>query len=482
MSPRNDNLLDRPILSLSNSDHLDSRALCEGTLITGGAGTGKSSCSGKKLAHGLLRDPNTGGLVLTAKAEETENWIRYAKECGREKDLIIFNAESGHCFDPLHYEWTRPGRGAGDLESIIDFFSTLVSIGKKEVGHGHDPFWERGNEQLMRNVIKLLDLAGERISIANIDRAIKSLPTRPYEYEEKAWQEASYCAQLINGVRARQDTLSPDQWSDLDFATQYIFNKWPSFDERPRSSLEMTWSGMADKFLFNPFNRLFCSGKCSFTPEQTTHERKIVICDFPLLEYGHETGRTINVILKLIFQRAWLRRNLAESPNPVFLWQDEFQYFVTRRDNFFQQTCRGSRVAVVCLTQNILNLAEELGEAQPGSKTKSFLGNLAIKIFHQQNDTETCQYAADQIGKEYRYLDSFNASSGEQSHSQSSFGGSRHLAHVVEPIEFTRLIKPDSANPLSQAIVYQSGKTFNASKTQGNPRGTNYLSVFFSRE
>ena len=62
-----------------------------------------------------------------------------------------------------------------------------------------------------------------------------------------------------------------------------------------------------------------------------------------------------------------------ESPNPVFLWQDEFQYFVTRRDNFFQQTCRGSRVAVVCLTQNILNLAEELGEDQPGSKTKSFL-------------------------------------------------------------------------------------------------------------
>src|SRR5580704_5808178 len=73
--------------------------------------------------------------------------------------------------------------------------------------------------------------------------------------------------------------------------------------------------------------------------------------------------------------------------------QDEFQYFVTRRDNFFQQTCRGSRVAVVCLTQNILNLSEELGEAQPGSKTKSFLGNLGLKIFLQQNETETCNYA-----------------------------------------------------------------------------------------
>jgi len=445
-------------------------------------GTGKSSCSGKQLAYGLLSAPKSGALILTAKAEETRNWITYAKVCGRQKDLIVFNADSGFVFDPLHYEWTRPGRGSGDLESIIDFFSTLISIGKKEIGHGHDPFWERGNEQIMRNVIKLLDLAAERISIAAIDRVIKSLPTRPGEYEEERWQRESYCAQLIAAIRARQDTLTQEQWSDLDFATQYIFNKWPAFDERPRSSLEMTWSGMADKFLFNPFNRLFCSGKCSFTPEMTTHDGKIVICDFPLLEYGHETGRLINVILKLIFQRAWLRRNLLESPNPVFLWQDEFQYFVTRRDNFFQQTCRGSRVAVVCLTQNILNLSEELGEDQPGSKTKSFLGNLAIKIFHQQNDTETCNYAADQIGKEYRYLDNFNAGNSDNNNSHMGVGGSRQLTHIVEPIEFTRLIKPDSTNPYAQAIVYASGKTFNATKTEKNPKGCNYLSVLFSRE
>ena len=223
-------------------------------------------------------------------------------------------------------------------------------------------------------------------------------------------------------------------------------------------------------------------GKCSFSPSMAMQDHKVILCDFPLLEYGHETGRTINVILKLIFQRAWLRRDLADSPNPQFLWQDEFQYFITRRDNFFQQTCRGSRVAVVCLTQNILNLSEELGEAQPGSKTKSFLGNLAIKIFHQQNESETCQYASDQIGKEYRYLDSYNTSANEQNQSHTGVGGSRQLAYILEPIEFTRLSKPDSDNPLAQAIVYQSGKTFNATKTERNPKGSNYLSVFFSRD
>jgi hypothetical protein len=91
---------------------------------------------------------------------------------------------------------------------IIDFFSTLVSIRKKEMGHGHDPFWERGNEQVMRNVIKLLELAGERISIASIDRVIKSLPTRPGQFEEEGWQKDPYCAQLIESIKARRGTLT----------------------------------------------------------------------------------------------------------------------------------------------------------------------------------------------------------------------------------------------------------------------------------
>ena len=35
---------------------------------------------------------------------------------------------------------------------------------------------------------------------------------------------------------------------------RFVFSKWAGFDERPRSSLEMTWGGMSDKFLFNPLN------------------------------------------------------------------------------------------------------------------------------------------------------------------------------------------------------------------------------------
>jgi hypothetical protein len=70
----------------------------------------------------------------------------------------------------------------------------------------------------------------------------------------------------------------------------------------------------------------------------------------------------------------------------------------------------------------------------------------------------------------------------DASHTHASVGGHKQLVHVIEPIEFTRLTKPDANNPLAQAIVYQSGKPFNATKTSANPRGRNYLPVFFSRE
>lgn len=309
-------------------------------------------------------------------------------------------------------------------------------------------------------------------------RLIQSLPSRPGEFDEEAWQQESYCASVIRAIRERKESVTPAQWSDLDVATHFVFKRWPSFDERPRSSIEMTWAGMADKFLFNPLSRLLRSGRATFVPELTTHQGKIVIVDFPTLQYGHETGRLINILVKLVFQRAWLRRDLAQSPNPVFLWQDEFQHFVTRRDNWFQQTCRSARVSVVCLTQNILNLSEELGEQQPGSKTKSFLGNLGLKIAHQQNCTDSQLYMADLIGRRYVFLDSFNS----DPRGGASVGGSQQLVYNVEPSAFSQLAKPNGVSPISTAIVYRGGETFTSTITPDNPRGRNYLTVAFSRD
>jgi hypothetical protein len=484
MSPRDENILDRPVFAFSEQDAVPLRALVQGgTLVVGDPGSGKSSTVGKQVACALMR-AGLGGLFHAVKSEDRDSFIAWARECGREKDIVVFNEASRLRFDPLAYEWSRPtGRGAGDVEGIIDYFSTLLTMGKPQ-GGTTERFWELAAEQAMRHAIKLIQLAAEPLSIVNIHRAISSFPTHPGQHDEEGWQEQSYTATLINAIRDRKDTLTEHQWQDLETATAFVFSRWPNYDERPRGSIEMTFAGMADKFLFHPLRGIFASGAYDFTPEQTTHNRKLVIVDFPILEYGKETARLINVMVKLTFQRAWLRHQYKPGCcNGAMLFQDEFQLLTHRFENHFVQVCRSSAIAVLCMTQTILNVAEEMGEAQPGSKTKAFLSNLGIKIALRTTCPETCNYFSDVIGKEYQYLSNFSTSNGQQpNQSHTSLGGSRQLAHIIEPIEFTRLLRPDGRNPFAEAIVYCGGETFNATRTERNPRGLNHLRVVFSRD
>ena len=477
-----DDLLDRTILNLSKSDWLTPRSLIQGgVLITGGLGQGKSSTSLRQLVYGLLR-ARLGGLFCTVKSSDTQDYLALIKAAGREKDHIVFSVESGLRFDPLAYLWAN-GRGAQDVEAVIDFFSTLLSIGKQHLGVNNDRFWELAAEQAMRHAIHLIRLARAPLSIVTVANTIASFPTAPGQEETEEWQKTSYTASLIEQIRARKDELSETDWKDLEVATQFVFTKWASYDEKPRGSIEMTFAGMADKFLFSPFREMFASGTYDFRPEEMTHAGKLVILDIPVLQYGRETSRLMQIIVKLVCQRQWLSH--AYKPgccNGAMLVQDEFQMLMSRFENHFVQVCRGSAIVPIFSTQTILNLDEEMGESQPGPKSKAFLNNLSIKIAHNSGGCpDTCQYLADTIGKEYRYIDGFHASEGG-GHTHTGVSGQKQLAHIVEPIEFTRLMAPDGQNPCAEAIVYLGGKAFNATKTEKNPRGRNYLKVTFSRE
>jgi hypothetical protein len=475
-------ILDAKVIGLSAKDWLLFRQMTQGgTLISGRLGSGKSSTSLKQLIYGLLR-LGVGGLFCTTKPEDTENYIAYAKACGREKDIILFNIENDLTFDPLAYLWQN-GRGKGDVEAIIDFFGTLLSLGKQHLGINNDRFWELASEQAMRHAIHLINLSNEPLSITSIYRAIQSFPSRPGEHEEKAWQDTSYTASLIDSIRRRKDSLTETQWKDLTVATEFVFGKWASYDEKPRSSIEMTFAGMADKFLFSPFREKFCSGTYSFSPEQATHEHKLIILDTPVLACGRETARLIQILIKLVFQRAWLRHSYQPGCcHGAVLVQDEFQMLISRFENHFVQVCRSSAIAPIFITQTILNLAEEMGESQPGSKTNAFLNNLSIKIAHSSTCPDTCEYLSRVIGREYTYLENFNAGSSGLGQTHTSVGGSRHLAHIVEPIEFTRLLTPDGENPNAEAIVTVGGAIFKATVTPRKPQGSNFIRVLFSRE
>ena len=477
-----DKLLDRIVLGLSKNDFLTVRALINGgVLITGGLGQGKSSTSLRQIIFALLMT-GLGALFCTVKASDTADYLALIKAAGRAKDIVVLSVENGLRFDPLAYLWAS-GRGAGNVESIIDFFDTLLALGKQTLGNNNERFWELAAQQAMRHAIHLIRLAKEPMSIVNVARAIQSFPKEPGQENTPEYEQTSYTASLINTIRRRKAELSEIDWKDLEVAAEFIFNTWANYDPRPRGSIEMTFLGMADRFRFSPWREMFASGTYDFTPEQITHERKLVLLDVPILQFGRDTSRLIQLIVKLTCQRAWLSH--AYNPgccNGAMLVQDEFQTLFSKFENHFVQVCRGSAIVPLYATQTILNVAEEMGEHQPGPKSKAFLNNLGIKIAHNSAGCpDTCQYLADTIGKEYRYLDAFNSGEGG-GHTHTGVSGQKHLAHIVEPIEFTRLMAPDGQNPCAEAIVYLGGKSFNATKTEKNPRGRNYLKVTFSRE
>jgi hypothetical protein len=469
-------VLDHTLISLTGVDVIKARDGVEGMLITGSPGSGKSSTAFKQMALAMLK-AGYGGLVLSSKREEPELWMKYAEICGRREDVIRFSPEGDQCFDPLFHVFNMPGRGAGDVESVISGINALLAIGHPNSGGGSsDRFWELETERAMRATIKAMYIAREPISIVTMNNFIQSLPTEKDQHKDAEWQNHSYCGEVLMKIRLRNDAggFSPDEADDVDMVLWFICNKWPGLHERERGIVAATWYGMADRFLYQPYKRLFSNGICTFVPEMCTHEGKIIICDFPVLETGQETSRFVNCMVKLFFEQAWLRRDFQKIPNVTFLAADEMQMFILPKgkDNFFSQACRSAGIIVLGATQNLSQIAEEFGEHHIGPKTKAWLGNLGVKIAFQQNDTDTNIYFAELVGKEYRTLRTI---------SESSVSFSEQLQYKVEPDEWAGLRKPDGNYPIAEAIVHHGGKRFTATRSDDYPKGLNYLRIGFTR-
>jgi hypothetical protein len=111
--------LEFPLMKFSDdkNDWWTVRNALEGVQIFGGIGSGKTSGSGRMIATSFLKN-GFGGVVMCAKPDEANEWVKYAKECGREQDLIMFSEGSKWRFNPLQYETTRGGKGAGQTMNI----------------------------------------------------------------------------------------------------------------------------------------------------------------------------------------------------------------------------------------------------------------------------------------------------------------------------------------------------------------------------
>lgn len=464
------------ILRWSREDAWTIRDAVEGTLDLGATGGGKSSGSGRTIGRSMLIR-GFGGLVLTAKSDERALWESYCRDTGRLCDLLVVGPDAKLRFNFLDHELNRQGLGAGLTENIVNLFSTVMEVRERNSTNGggieDGAFWKQGALKLMRNAIDLVSLATESVSVPDLVSVILSAPQTPAQISDRGFQGGSFCFQCL--TVADQKPKTARQQHDFGVVCDGFLIEWPRLAERTRSVIQATFMGWADMLNRGLLRELFCTDT-TIMPE-AVESGKIILIDMPVKEFG-EVGQFAQVLFKYCFQRSIERRNVTESPRPVFLWADEAQHFITSYDMQFQTTCRAARVATVYLTQNVSNVYAALGGGDKGrAEADSLFANLNTKVFHANGDPVTNEWAASLIGRSRQFMASGN-SSFDNDHrwaaavgldwldggGSTSAGFSETFEFEVQPREFTRLRTGGPANGwIVDGIVFQNGRTFAAS-------------------
>lgn len=389
--------------------NLDMKELYSGTLVLGGVGSGKTSSSGMLISRSLVSQ-KAGGLILTYKTDEAEDWKNRLEAEGIDpRKIIVFNHASGLQCDFLRYEMKRKTAGAGNITNLLNILRIVGKISKSEgskpEGGGGESFWEHSGEQLVREIITLIRIAFDDIRLDFIaslveemgwgplsklsdDQIKRSMLVKTREAIQE-WHDAERLSPKVNGA-GRMLTTSESRdfrqvWNSLAVA-------FPSSNERTRSGIISHAKLMYTPLMTGEMRDMFASGKVDITPEDTM-DGYIIILDMSVQGEG-EFGRIAQGVWKYLFQKAIERRD-ANDLRPVFLWVDEAQHFLNEWDQNFLTTVRSKHCATIFLTQNIDNFYAEIGE----KRTEALLSLFKTQVFHRNDSRATNKYASDLIGQ-----------------------------------------------------------------------------------
>lgn len=491
--------LDKTLLSFSSDNKSDwtIREAVEGVQIFGGIGSGKTSGSGRKIAHKFLSN-NFGGLVLTAKPDEKDLWVEYCRETNRLDDLIIVEPHGKHFFNFLEYESSYKIGGTSITENIVQVLKTVIESSEEKSQSGNkDSFWGNALDMLLFNVIDLCQMAYGTLTIKHMYNIVQTAPKSKEEFlKDPKPNSCMYAFNLAEANLKKQintlfESLSEEdqiEWKKeegfkdrlvsenipdgnlFSFVDQFFVDSYLNLSSKTRAVIEFSFSGFLFRLMKEPMFSLFCQHSPTFTPEDSLHG-KIILLNLPVKLYS-KVGRDIQVMFKYIWQRAMERRNIKENGRPLFLWADEAQHFLHGYDADYQATARSSRIATVYISQNLPNYHANMGGESSEHKVKSFLGTLGTKIFHANADIETNKYASELIGE--AYTTSLQVSKTTATEFSSTKSVSAHLEKMVRPEKFAGLKNGSAFNGyIVEGYMHRQGRSF--------PNGTNHMKIIFNQ-
>src|SRR5271165_5059231 len=229
--------LDLPLVRFSErkEDVWTLRDACQGVLIMGENGSGKTSGSGELLARKYLQ-AGFGGLVLCFKTDEADLWRAYLKRAGRETDGRYFSVENEFRFNFMDYEARTSG--VDFAENLVTLLVDIASVQKRTEASGSEAhFWLPQKKKLIRNAIELLLMAERPIQLRTLYSMIQSAPKDAREAADDNWQSQSDLFTLLQ--QSEEKARSHPEW-------ELITNYW--MRERPALASITLLSRVVDFF------------------------------------------------------------------------------------------------------------------------------------------------------------------------------------------------------------------------------------------
>lgn len=406
--------VDVPLVSFPGDRQLLRRDFHKGIGVFASPDAGKTTLA-RTLYRALLRD-RQGGLVLTVKRAQIEEFLGLCKMEQREEDCLVIRPGGGFCFNPLEGE-TRISEAAAFVGELAEVLADKVRDGGE-----NEAFWRVQLEIVLKNLFQLCWVARGRLDVVAAAELFDGRANSLAELADPGWQRSSPLAAALVVAKRGEESL------ETRMAVEYFEHTFPGHGDRLQGSLAATVSGVFDALRRPPLRDLF-SGESTFSMDQLLNCGRICIVGMPVLE-GIE-GRIANAIMQFSFCRAATR---LERLQDAFLACDECQETVSRELMKKLAVLREYRIGTVLLTQNLAVLDEKIGE----KAREAMLGLLGTKIFGGQTHAATRQWAADQVGKHQVVVETKSSGS---SGGQSNSGRSTHKVwdYRVPPIRFAQL-------------------------------------------
>ena len=391
---------------------------CRGWLITGRAGTGKTTAAINQMLWQVSKScPNWGGVCVDDKGLYWETLEPMFRHLRHEDKLILLQVRpegAGPDWKPAHtFNFLDDPHLTDDAKAGL-VCNVAGSLGQRS----EQSFFKKQAEAQISFAFKALRCAGLPVTLENTYELLTA----------------------DNMMREVMEMLEGKGGQQAPEILDHFRHRWLAQPPEQLGGIKTTVANYLKHFADPDIAAVFCPRQASFSFSDI--DRGKVIC-VSIPQRFQVERRYINTLLKFAFYSHAQRRfdeplMVRARNNLVILWADEAQRIVTASndgmsDHNVVDVIREAKATVVAATQSYTSLIPAMGDEH---KAKVLIANLANRITFCAADEDSARIAADTLGKYEGKRRTEGVSGGQRTYSWT-----RENRYFLEPHELRKLRK-----------------------------------------